>query len=123
MHLIHATTRAPVAALILPRNAWELHLGLLVRPPLRAGEGLWLNPCGGIHTLGMRYPIDVLFLDRDLRILRIAASVPPWQIRLAPTATRSVVELPAGAATALRAGERLQVVTGERTPGARVYRT
>lgn len=87
----------------------ELHLGLIVRPPLNEGEALWLDPCGSIHTFGMRYAIDVLFLDAELRVLRVAKNVRPWRMRLAPGRTRSVIELRAGAAARVEVGDRLSV--------------
>ncbi|MFN3653003.1 MAG: DUF192 domain-containing protein [Armatimonadota bacterium] len=89
-----------------PGLAWAL--GLLARPPLKPGEGLWLVPGGSIHTWGLRYAIDVLFLDRDLRVLRVARGVRPWRVALAPRGTAGVVELPAGAAPA-EAGDRLTI--------------
>ena len=82
-------------------------LGLLVRPPLAPGEALWLDPCGGIHTWALRQPIDVLFLDRDLRVLRVAGAVRPWRMVFAPRGTRSVVELPAGVGSGIREGDQV----------------
>jgi uncharacterized membrane protein (UPF0127 family) len=70
---------------------------------------LWLDPCGGIHTWGMQYPIDVVFLDRSLRVLAVRRAVPPWRMVFAPRGTRSVVELPAGGAAALSVGDALSI--------------
>src|SRR5215207_4523882 len=53
--------------------------GLLGRRSLEPGEGLLLQPAGSVHTAFMRFAIDVVFLDRDLRVLRVAASVRPWR--------------------------------------------
>lgn len=63
---------------------------------LPAGTGLMLSPCTSIHTFGMRFAIDVLFLNAQLRVLRIAEACPPWRICWAPFGTKHVVELPAG---------------------------
>lgn len=101
--------RRVAARLIRPANWLATGLGLLIRPPLQPGEALWLQPCGSIHTWGMRYPIDALFLDADLRILRVAPAIRPWRVALAPRGTRSVIELPAGAARGLGAGDRLLI--------------
>jgi uncharacterized protein len=79
---------------------------------LRDDEGLWLDPCGGIHTWGMRYAIDVLFLDREMRVLRVARNVRPWRMVFAPRGTRSVVELPASTAANVEQGDRLVVDVG-----------
>ena len=84
--------------------------GLLGRGELRSGEGLLLRPSGSIHTWFMRFAIDALFLDRDLRVVRIAARIPPWRFALARKA-RAVLELPAGQAAraGLEVGDRLVV--------------
>lgn len=55
-----------VAGQVWMADRWWLRLrGLLARPPLREDEGLMLEPCKAVHMLGMRYPIDVVFLDRQ----------------------------------------------------------
>jgi uncharacterized membrane protein (UPF0127 family) len=108
--LYNVTRKRAVAGRVeRPAGFWRRSLGLLVRPPLAPGEALWLDPCGGIHTWGLRVPIDVLFLDRELTVLRVAREVRPWRWALAPAGTRSVVELPAGAAGEVRVGDRLRV--------------
>ncbi len=70
--------------------------GLLGRSSL-VDEGLWLDPSQGVHTFGMRFPIDVVALDRDRRVIAVAARVPPWRVAGLSLRTRSVLELPAGA--------------------------
>jgi uncharacterized membrane protein (UPF0127 family) len=87
----------------------ERGLGLLGRPPLREGEALWLSPCGGVHTWGMRYAIDVLFLDAEMRVVGVRRGVGPWSVAPAPRGTRSVIELPAGGAAGVQAGDELCV--------------
>ena len=49
--------------------------GLLARPPLRRGQGMLIKPCNMIHTVGMGYPIDVVFLRRDGLVLKVAHQV------------------------------------------------
>ena len=82
--------------------------GLLGRRALPAGEGLWLRPAASIHTLFMRFPIDVAFLDRDDVVVRIVEGLPPWRVAGARRA-RSALELGAGECErrGLRVGERL----------------
>jgi uncharacterized membrane protein (UPF0127 family) len=70
--------------------------GLLGRR-LRDGEGLVLRPAFSIHTSFMRYPIDVIFLDQDLKVVEIQSNVKPWRAASCRTA-REVVELKAGEA-------------------------
>ena len=85
--------------------------GLLGRSDLPEGEGILLRPAGSVHTFFMRFPIDVVFLDKEDRVLGIESTVPPWR-----TANRrgakSVVELAAGECErrGLRVGDRLLAV-------------
>ncbi|NID13996.1 DUF192 domain-containing protein [Luteibacter yeojuensis] len=79
---------------------WDRARGLLGRRALGEGEGLLLEPCGSVHTFWMRYPIDLVFLDAQDRLLRTCASVPPWRARAARGASKTL-ELPAGALRAL----------------------
>ncbi len=72
-------------------------LGLLVGKPLEANEALLIEPCSSIHTFGMRYAIDVVFLRRDRRIVRIFSNVGPGRVRWAFGA-HAALELRAGAA-------------------------
>lgn len=71
--------------------------GLLGRRELASGDGLLLRPTGSIHTWFMRFAIDAVFLDRELRVLRIASDVKPWRTAAARKA-KAVLELPAGEA-------------------------
>lgn len=71
--------------------------GLLGRSSLQYGEGLLLRPAGSIHTAFMRFPIDAVFLDANMRVLRVESDLRPWRIA-AQRGAKAVVELPAGAA-------------------------
>jgi len=71
--------------------------GLLGRDHLPAGHALIIAPCTSIHTWFMKFPIDVLFVTRDGRIVKIAARVPAWRMRVG-FGGFAVVEMPAGAA-------------------------
>lgn len=69
--------------------------GLLGRHGLPAGEALILAPCSTVHTAFMRFPLDLAFLDRAGRVLKVSAGVPPWRIRAAWRGF-AVVELAGG---------------------------
>lgn len=69
--------------------------GLLGRDSLPIGHGLWIVPCESVHTYGMRFPIDVLYLDRKKRVRKLRRAMPPWRLSLCLSA-HSVLELPAG---------------------------
>lgn len=57
---------------------WGRLRGLMLSPPLPPGEGLLLEPCTSVHMLFMRYPIDVVFLAADLRVVACYHSLRPW---------------------------------------------
>jgi uncharacterized protein len=71
-------------------------VGLLNRSKLAREEGLLISPGGTIHTFGMRFAIDAVFLDRHMNVLKVAAFIPPWRGVLAPPRTCFVLELAAG---------------------------
>lgn len=77
----------------------ERLVGLMGRAPLPLAEGVFFPECGSIHTCGMRFPLDVVFFDRGMRICRIARAVRPWRMRM-QTGACHVLEMTAGAADA-----------------------
>jgi uncharacterized membrane protein (UPF0127 family) len=85
--------------------------GLLGHRPLHPGQGLWIAPCNWIHTVGMGFPIDVLYLDREGRILQAAPAMHPNRIGPLVWRAKSVVELPVGAIddSETRAGDYIEV--------------
>lgn len=82
--------------------------GLLGRAGLGPGEGLLLRPGGSIHTWFMRFPIDAVFLDEEMRVLRVATGVKPWRLAGCRGA-RAVLELSSGECErrGVRPGDRL----------------
>jgi uncharacterized protein len=60
------------------RRARLLGFALRRRPP---GHALLLPRCRSVHTFGMRFPLDLIWLDRDGRVLRVDEAVPPWRVR------------------------------------------
>lgn len=82
-------------------------VGLLGRDRLEPGEGLLIMPSSGVHTWGMVFSIDVVALDKHLRVLSIDENVRPWRIGGLSLSTRSILELPAGQS------RRLQVARGD----------
>ncbi len=83
--------------------------GLLKHTGLEPGEGLWIAPCEGVHTFGMKFPIDVLFLNREKKILKALPDMVKGRIAFSLLA-HSVLELPAGtlARTGTAAGDQLE---------------
>jgi uncharacterized membrane protein (UPF0127 family) len=84
--------------------------GLLKRESLRPGEGLWIVPTQAIHTFGMRFPIDVVFLDAALRVKRIYHGLAPYRLTPFVWGACSVLELASGAVstTGTVVGDQLQ---------------
>jgi Flp pilus assembly protein protease CpaA len=82
---------------------------LLGRDGLPKGHGLLIRPTWSVHTAFMRFPIDVVFLDRNTRVLEVTENLAPWRAASCRGA-RSVLELPAGecARVGLVAGDRLE---------------
>lgn len=84
--------------------------GLLFSPKLSTDQGIWIERCSSIHTFGMVYPLDVLFVDSNGVVIRVASNVKPFRFCMCPGA-RSVVELAAGVAGKLgiRIGQQLRL--------------
>jgi len=83
-------------------------VGLLNRGQFDKGEGLLLDRCYGIHTFGMRFPIDVLFLDKDLCVIRAVKALPPYRTCVVKKSVY-VLEVPVGALDTSRTGEGDQI--------------
>lgn len=107
----HLTLDIPGGALLhlmMAASTLERMRGLLGRAPLGPREGMLLPHCGMIHTFGMHYPIDVVYLDREYRVLKVSEALAPLRMGFHLRA-RSVLELAAGSAAAcgIRAGSVL----------------
>ncbi|MDE2142463.1 MAG: DUF192 domain-containing protein [Elusimicrobia bacterium] len=84
--------------------------GLLGKISMDADEGLWIVPCPMIHTFFMKFPIDVLFLKRDLRVARVIENLKPWRLSPWVFSAHSVLELKGGALRgSVRAGDLLDL--------------
>jgi hypothetical protein len=81
----------------IPETAFGRARGLLGRDGLEPGTGMLIDRAGSIHMFFMRFPIDVLFLDRDRKIVGVRHGLRPWQVAAARRAV-AALELPAGAA-------------------------
>jgi len=85
-------------------------LGLLALPPLRPGEALVLKPCASVHTFFMRYAIDVVYLGRDKRVIKVVPALAPWRVSACPGA-HATLEFAAGEARrlALQPGTHIDI--------------
>lgn len=100
-YLAHATTW------------WSRFRGLMLRSSLPEGAGLLIEPCGSIHMMFMRFPIDAVFYDADLRVTKVARRLRPWVgIATGGRGAKGVIELPAGAAQGIEPGTQLAFSEG-----------
>ena len=84
--------------------------GLLKHERLEPGEGLWIVPCESVHTFFMKFPIDLVYLDKRRRVRKVRKAVPAWRLSACLTA-HSILELPAGTIeeTGTQAGDVIEI--------------
>lgn len=109
-------TKATVVAeeVRLADGIWSRFWGLMGRKALPEGGALLLRPSSSIHTAFMRFPIDVVFLDRSLRVVKVVPELKPFRATIALGA-HSALELNAGAAVGagVQKGDQLALVDQE----------
>ena len=89
-------------------SAWARFRGLMLRSRLDHGAALVIQPCSSIHMMFMRFSIDAVFYDRDLKVTRVARRVRPWiGIAFGGKGAKGVIELPVGAAENVEPGHQL----------------
>jgi uncharacterized membrane protein (UPF0127 family) len=115
--MVNARTGRPVASSIeLARTRTQRRRGLLGRDGLDAGSAFVLAPCHAVHTIGMRFPIDVAFVDDEGVVVKTVSHMGKWRLTGARSATITI-EMCAGALSAadLRVGDRV-CLTSPLTP-------
>ena len=93
---IHETGRIVIPHVEVAANLWTQTLGLMGRKEIMPDGGLFIPHCNAIHTAFVRFPIDVIFLDREMKVVRLISALPPWRVIGFVKGAKSVVELPAG---------------------------
>ncbi len=95
---------------------WTRLRGLLGRLKLRSDEGLWVIPSRGIHTFGLLFPIDVIYLDSKCRVVHLIENLGPLRIAPLRRHTDSVLELPAGSIyiSGTQVGDQLLIKSPEK---------
>jgi uncharacterized protein len=91
-----ATGKVAVPKLILADRFWPRLAGLQFRAALPQGTGLLLVPCNSVHTCFLRFPIDLVCLDRRGRVLQVRKCLRPWRAAIAPAGTHAILETTAG---------------------------
>ena len=91
---------------------WSRDKGLIGRKHLEAGDGLLIDPCSSVHCFFMSIPIDVIYLDRENRVVGVDKNLRPWRIGGFYRGAKRVLELPSGTIdrTGTVVGDQLQVV-------------
>ena len=108
---LNATRGTVLAADGVPCSGFWLRLrGLMFRRRFTPFDGLWLDPTNAIHMFWVFFPIDLVWLDRELRVVKITVAIRPWRIEFVRGAA-SVMELPVGAIqrSATAAGDQIAV--------------
>jgi uncharacterized membrane protein (UPF0127 family) len=79
-----------------------------------AGNGLWIVPCHGVHTLAMRFPIDVVYLDGDKIVVHMEENLKPWRVAAVRMRAASVLELPEQTlrSTQTAIGDEIEITLG-----------
>lgn len=86
---------------------WSRLRGLLGRPQLPLGEGLLLIPCASVHTFGMRFAIDVVFISDLGMVLKVFSQVVPGKLIPRVRGAYYALELPAGTAAGVEPGDKI----------------
>ena len=105
-----------IATMVEIADTWWLRFkGLQFRKPLPDGHAILLRPCSSIHTLWMRFSIDVVFVDEAGRVVQVDRAVRPWRTVISKTRSAAVLEMTAGALSeGLSVGDVLMWKSGER---------
>jgi uncharacterized protein len=103
--------RTLAGALKVADSFFRSLIGLMGRPNLEAGHGLWIIPCQSVHTFWMRFPIDVVFLDEHRRVIHLVEDLKPFHISRHLSKARSVIELPGSTirTTGTQLGDEIQI--------------
>lgn len=113
MKIMNLTTNELVADKVVVANRLITRMvGLLGHKSLSPGSGLLITPCMGIHTIGMRFSIDAVFLDRDDTVIATLHSFPPNRISRIYRRGAAVIELPAGSLKecAVSVGDKIEYI-------------
>ncbi len=108
----NAATGRVLAWRVRRAEGWfERTVGFLPRVTIAPEEGLWFEGCHAVHTIGMRTPLDMVFLDKELRVVKVAPNVMPHKLYVAAKDAHIVAEFGPGfvAANPLAIGDRLGI--------------
>lgn len=109
---VNKTADRRIASRVLKAEDYQSRSrGLLGRESMADDEGLWIIPCPMIHTFFMKFPIDVLFLDKNLKVRKVIENMGPWRISPWVFSAHSVLELAGGSLKGTTAvGDQLEIL-------------
>lgn len=108
MRITNQKSGRPLATQVAKADRFFPRLrGLMFRNHLPEGGGLYIKPCQAVHTHFMRFPIDVLFLDGDHRVVAVIPAMRPWRFSPVVKSAVAVLELASGAAGETAVGDQL----------------
>jgi uncharacterized membrane protein (UPF0127 family) len=118
-YAFNRTRKAYLATrLAIAGTHWSRLCGLMGKDAASfpAGDGLWIVPSRGVHTLAMKFPIDVLYLDTNKHVVHVEQNLKPWRVAKVSLHTASVLELPSdtlkSSGTAI--GDEIEIALGEK---------
>ena len=94
----NVTKEAPVTEAGHATSMWARFLGLMGKKPLPEGEALLIDPCSSVHTMFMRFPIDVVYISKENSVVKIAPEMRAWRAGLGGKGAHKVLEMLPGAA-------------------------
>lgn len=86
-YLATANGESLIPEVKMTSNFYERFIGLLGSKSLNPKQGLIISPCSSVHTIGMRYPIDLIFLNDNWIVLKTVQSLKPWRFAFANSAS------------------------------------
>jgi len=100
---------------------WSRFRGLMCAKAskFRAGDGLWIVPCRGVHTFAMNFPIDVVYLDSNKFVVHVEENLKPWRLGRIKMRAASVIELPGETlrASGTAIGDEIEIARGKAETG------
>lgn len=114
MRAIHQHTQIELAPKLTTADTFFSRMkGLLGKKSLSSGEGLLIRPCKGVHTFGMKFPIDVIFLDRNNRVVATMRELPPNRVSRMYLQASAALELPSQTieSASVRVGDYVAIIS------------
>lgn len=92
-------------------SMWSRFWGLMLRSSLAEDEGLLIKPCSSVHMFFMRFPLDIVYLNKDSAVVKVVPGLKTWRMSLGGRGAHSALELPAGTAArvGVEPGDRLRI--------------